>query len=51
MGNTDMADYPVTIPALRSYTDLYTKRSLIYAGKLDHIAIIGQGIINGQGNG
>jgi hypothetical protein len=50
MGNTDLNDYPATIPALRSYTDLYTERSLIYAEKLDHISIIGQGKINGQGN-
>jgi hypothetical protein len=50
MGNTDLTDYPPTIPALRSYTDLYTERSLIYAEKLDHVAIIGQGKINGQGN-
>jgi hypothetical protein len=50
LGNTDLADYPSTIPALRSYTDQYTERSLIYAEKLDHISIIGQGTINGQGD-
>lgn len=50
MGSTNLDDYPSTIPALRSYTDEYTERSLIYAEKLDHVAIIGQGTINGQGN-
>lgn len=50
MGSHDLADYPSTIPALHSYTDLYTERSLIYAEKLDHISIIGQGTINAQGN-
>src|ERR1700748_278922 len=50
MGSNNLNDYPSTIPALHSHTDGYTERSLIYAEKLDHISIIGQGTINGQGN-
>ena len=49
LGSTDVADYPVTVPAYRSYTDRYTDQSLIYAEKAQHIAILGRGIIDGRG--
>jgi len=49
LGSTNLADYPEHIPEFRSYTDNYTTRSLIYAEKQTHLAIIGKGTIDGQG--
>jgi len=49
LGSKDLKDYPPTVQALRSYTDNYTDKSLIYAEKAERIAIIGQGTIDGQG--
>ena len=49
LGSKNLKDYPETIPAFRSYTDNYTNKSLIYGEKLEKIAIIGSGIIDGQG--
>lgn len=49
LGSPNLADYPVKIPAIRSFTDNYTKRSLIYAEDLDRISIEGDGTINGNG--
>ncbi|MHC4517559.1 MAG: glycoside hydrolase family 28 protein [Planctomycetota bacterium] len=49
LGSTRLDDYPVTVPAYRSYTDNYTERSLIYAEKAERLAITGRGIIDGQG--
>ncbi|MFQ6034360.1 MAG: glycoside hydrolase family 28 protein [Sedimentisphaerales bacterium] len=49
LGSTDLKDYPPTVPAFRSYTDNYTDKSLIYGENLERIAIIGRGIIDGQG--
>ena len=49
LGSKNLKDYPETVPAFRSYTDNYTNKSLIYGEKLDKIAIIGSGIIDGQG--
>jgi polygalacturonase len=49
LGSTNLDDYPVTIPAFRSYTDKYTERSLIYAEKAQNVSIIGRGVIDGQG--
>jgi len=49
LGSTKLEDYPPTIPAIRSYADNYTERSLIYAENLDHIAFEGHGTIDGQG--
>jgi polygalacturonase len=48
-GSRDLRDYPSTVPALRSYTDNYTERSLIYAENVDQIGIAGRGVIDGQG--
>jgi len=49
LGSKNLEDYPQTVQAFRSYTDNYTNKSLIYGEKLDRIAIIGSGIIDGQG--
>ena len=49
LGSPNLADYPPTIPGLRSYADNYTERSLIYAENADRIALYGQGVIDGQG--
>jgi polygalacturonase len=50
LGSTELKDYPSLVPAFRSYTDVnYVERSLIYAERVEDVAIFGQGIINGQG--
>ncbi|UCF37837.1 MAG: glycoside hydrolase family 28 protein [Acidobacteriota bacterium] len=49
LGSPELKDYPVTIPAYRSYTDNYTERSLIYAENAENIAILGRGTVDGQG--
>ncbi len=49
LGSPYLRDYPLTIPAIRSYTDNYTNKSLIYAEYAENISILGQGTINGQG--
>ena len=49
LGSKNLADYPDAIPAFRSYTDTYTRKSLIYAEKVDNVAILGRGRIDGQG--
>ena len=49
LGSTDIAHYPDTIPAIRSYTDNYVRQSLIYGENLSNIAITGEGAIDGQG--
>lgn len=49
LGSKQLQDYPNTIPAVRSYTDNYTERSLIYAEGLEQIGIAGRGTIDGQG--
>jgi polygalacturonase len=49
LGSKDLADYPSRVPALRSYTDTYTEKSLIYAEKEEGVAIEGSGVIDGQG--
>ena len=49
LGSTKLDDYPAHVPALRSYTDVYVDKSLIYAEKLENIGICGRGRIDGQG--
>jgi polygalacturonase len=49
LGSKELKDYPSTIPALRSYTDHYTERSLIYAENAEQIGFEGRGTIDGQG--
>ena len=49
LGSPNLADYPTTIPGLRSYTDNYCEKCLIYGENLENITIEGAGIIDGQG--
>ena len=49
LGSKNLQDYPVMKPQIRSYTDNYTERSLIYAENVHDTAITGRGIIDGQG--
>jgi polygalacturonase len=49
LGSTNLTDYPAHVPEYRSYTDSYTDKSLIYAEKAEGIAIVGGGVIDGQG--
>ncbi len=49
VGSTDLKDYPPRIPALRSYTDVYTEKSLIYGENVERIGIEGRGTIDGKG--
>ena len=48
-GSKNLKDYPVTISGVRSYTDNYTDKSLIYAEGLENISITGHGLIDGNG--
>jgi polygalacturonase len=48
-GSKNLQDYPVTISKIRSFTDSYTDKSLIYGEGLENIAIIGQGTLDGNG--
>ena len=50
LGSPHIADYPVTEPKIRSYTDRYVCRSLIYGEDLDNIGIVGAGTIDGNGH-
>jgi len=49
LGSKRLEDYAVRIPALRSYTDNYTERSLLYGENLEAVALEGRGVIDGQG--
>ncbi|OHB69705.1 MAG: hypothetical protein A2V70_19245 [Planctomycetes bacterium RBG_13_63_9] len=50
LGSTDLKDYPPRTPEFRSYTDVnYVDKCLIYAEKVRDIAIVGRGVIDGQG--
>lgn len=49
LGSTRLDDYPVTRPAMRSYTDNYTERSLIYGENLENVGLHGEGTIDGRG--
>ncbi len=49
LGSAELKDYLPTVQAFRSYTDNYTDKSLIYGENLERVAIIGRGIIDGQG--
>jgi len=49
LGSAELKDYPPTVPALRSYTDNYTDKSLIYGENVERIGITGDGVIDGQG--
>ncbi len=49
MGSSSLQDYPEIVPGIRSYTDNYTDKSLIYGERLEDISIQGSGTIDGQG--
>ena len=49
MGSKNLGDYPVTVSKVRSYTDEYTDKSLVYGEGLEHITISGQGMMDGNG--
>ena len=49
LGSSHLEEYPQTVPSLRSYTDTYTERSLLYGENLESVAIEGDGMIDGQG--
>jgi polygalacturonase len=49
IGSGTLNDYPVTVSGIRSFTDNYTDKSLIYGEGLEHIGIIGDGIMDGNG--
>jgi polygalacturonase len=48
-GSTELGDYPPISPAMRSYTDNYTDKSLIYAEDAEDLGIEGPGVIDGEG--
>lgn len=49
VGSRRLEDYPPAIASVRSYTDTYTERSLIYGENLEHVTLQGRGVIDGQG--
>lgn len=49
LGSTHLKDYPPTPSRYVSHINRYTRSSLIYAEGVKNIAIIGEGIIDGQG--
>jgi hypothetical protein len=49
LGSKNLQDYPVTTPAIRSYTDNYCDKSLLYGENLEDVALEGRGKIDGQG--
>jgi polygalacturonase len=49
LGSTKLEDYPTHVAGVRSYTDNYTERSLIYGEALAQISLQGRGTIDGQG--
>ncbi|MEK7683830.1 MAG: glycoside hydrolase family 28 protein [Verrucomicrobiota bacterium] len=49
LGSLNLQDYPTAIPAIRSYTDNYTEKSLLYAENEEQISLQGHGVIDGQG--
>lgn len=49
LGSKELKDYPVRVAEMRSYTDNYVERCLIYAENAEDIGIEGRGVIDGQG--
>lgn len=49
LGSTNPADYPEMETPYRFYGDEWVKQSLIFGAKLKHIALSGEGVIDGQG--
>src|SRR5436309_1020513 len=50
LGSTDVKDYPENPPLRPNQNALTFGNSLIYARGVQDIALVGEGIINGQGN-
>lgn len=50
LGSTDGQDFPCIDPAFRSYVENYACQALIYGEKLHDIAVLGRGVIDGQGD-
>jgi len=48
-GSDNLAYYPIVTPGLRTFTDTYVQRSLIFAENAANIAFEGKGTINGNG--
>lgn len=48
-GSGTLAHYPTITPQLRTFTDEYVQRSLIYAENVSKIAFEGKGKVNGNG--
>ena len=48
-GSATLAHYPTVTPTLRTFTDTYVQRALIYGENLRNIAFEGKGKINGNG--
>ena len=49
LGSPSLDDYPVYKQNFPSYTDLHIRRSLIFADSQQHIALTGEGTVNGNG--
>jgi hypothetical protein len=49
LGSPSIDDYPVHKQNFPSYTDLHIRRSLIFADSQEHIALTGEGTIDGNG--
>jgi len=49
LGSTDLADYPCVDAGFRSYTDKYVCQSLLSAENVEDFAVVGEGVIDGQG--
>ncbi len=49
LGSDALSDYPEITPSVRSYTDKYVCRSLLYGENLENVTLRGSGTIDGQG--
>lgn len=50
LGSPNLKDYPTVRPAIRSFTDTYTEKSLLYGENIEDFRLEGQGKIDGQGD-
>ena len=49
VGSPNLGDYPSAVARIRSYTDNYTEKSLIYGEGLENVTIEGAGTLDGSG--
>jgi polygalacturonase len=49
VGSEDLSQYPATVSKVRSYTNIYSDKSLIYAEDVQRVGIEGDGILAGRG--